>query len=102
MLGAIFKMTKPGHVVVAFLFLGVPTAVPFSSFLSLIRLRLLSDPKQTNSPHLTKKKERKKPHVHHATIIKLDGRSDYMFLHLAFCLNRGNKQLRMEALHNIR
>lgn len=32
-------------------FLGVPTKVSFSSFLSLIRLRLLSDPKHTNSTY---------------------------------------------------
>lgn len=32
-------------------FLGVPTKVSFSPFLSLIRLRLLSDPKHTNSTY---------------------------------------------------
>lgn len=50
MLGAIFKITKPGHVVVAELSVGVPTTVPLSRFLSLIRLRLLSDPEHTDSP----------------------------------------------------
>lgn len=54
MLGAIFKITKPGHVVVAELFVGVPTAVSFSRFLSLIRVRLLSDPEHTDSPHFVK------------------------------------------------
>lgn len=57
MLGAIFKITKPGHVVVALLFVGVPTTVSLSSFLSLIRLRLLTDPERTNSPHFAKKKK---------------------------------------------
>lgn len=50
MLGAIFKITKLVHVAVALLFLGVPTKVSFSRFLSLIRLRLLSDPEHTDSP----------------------------------------------------
>lgn len=63
MLGAIFKITKPGHVVVALLFVGVPTTVSLSSFLSLIRLRLLTDPERTNSPHFAKKKK-KKSHAH--------------------------------------
>lgn len=54
MLGAIFKITKPGHVVVAVLFMGVPTTVSLSRFLPLIRLRLLSDPERTDSPHFVK------------------------------------------------
>lgn len=56
MLGAIFKITKPGHVVVAELFVGVTTTVSFSRFLPLIRLRLLNDPEHTNSPHFAEKK----------------------------------------------
>lgn len=54
MLGAIFKITKPGHVVVALLFVGVPTTVSLSRFLPLIRVRLLGDPERTNSPHFEK------------------------------------------------
>ncbi len=54
MLGAIFKITKPGHVVVTLLFEGVPPTISVSRFLSLIRLRLLSDPERTNSPHFAK------------------------------------------------
>lgn len=63
MLGAIFKITKPGHVVVALLFVGVPTTVSLSSFLSLIRLRLLTDPERTNSPHFAKKKKNNHMHI---------------------------------------
>lgn len=64
MLGAIFKITKPGHVVVAaaaaaLLSVGVPTTVSLSRFLSLIRVRLLSDPECTNSPSF-----REKNHMH--------------------------------------
>ena len=63
MLGAIFKITKPGHVVFALLFVGVPTTVSLSSFLSLIRLRLLTDPERTNSPHFAKKKKKNHKHI---------------------------------------
>lgn len=53
MLGAIFEITKPVHAAVVLLFLGVPTQVSYSRFLSLIPLRLLRDPPpQTRQPHL--------------------------------------------------
>lgn len=48
MLAAIFKITKPRHVVFSRLLVGVPTALSASCFLSLIRVRLLSDPEHTN------------------------------------------------------
>lgn len=52
MLGAIFQITKPVHAAVALLFLGVPTEVSYSRFLSLIPLRLLRDtpPPKKNTP----------------------------------------------------
>lgn len=66
MLGAIFKITKPGHVVVAELFVGVSTTVSLSHFLSLIRLRLLNDPERTNSSHFVKKKS----HAHFNSVVE--------------------------------
>lgn len=88
MLGAIFKITKPGHVVVAGLFVGVPTTVSLSRFLSLIPLRLLTDPEHTNSPHFAKKKKKKKSHAYYfLTLVERRYHSDeqvYFQPHLAF------------------
>lgn len=89
MLGAIFKITKPVHVAVALLFLGVPTKVSFSRFLSLIRLRLLSDPEHTDSPPNFAKHHMPIFFYHSARWVYI-----YLFYNMA-------TQLRTEARQNV-